>query len=355
MTQSSIDPYNSPPSNTPFQILALVLSVGMHFVIASNLGLFDRLIPVPVKPVGGTVKAVDLTASEQSRVPEAAKAKPLPINPIQAGAEQATQAIPNASSPGVLSGNAPKTNNRTSSKTPQTPASSNPQTNKLGILPKPSNTVKRSDPKYRVDQNNKFPGIQKKSDGSADNQDQSATSRRTRKTNDEQPGNTNPDQPSSPTKTPTTGGSADSSGEKKPPDQKQIPRDTKNKVTQELQEKIKTLQQQIGNSRVDNSIALTQQRYSGRKPSCSKEEDGYVVISIALDNQSKSVGNIPIVFSPFMDAPSPSNSLMQILLQEADRLALVKHSQRTVEQKKKDEGISVIYPIPFGLSKKDCP
>jgi hypothetical protein len=78
------------PSGT-IQVLMLWASVALHLAIGSNLGLFGRLDPIKVKPAGGTVRVVDLTPAEQTRVPEAAKSRPLPIAPTPINPEIATR------------------------------------------------------------------------------------------------------------------------------------------------------------------------------------------------------------------------------------------------------------------------
>ncbi len=64
--------------------LTIVLSIGAHYLIASNLGIFGSFTPLKLKSGGGTVKVVSLTPAEQARVPEAVKSNPLPIdqNPL---------------------------------------------------------------------------------------------------------------------------------------------------------------------------------------------------------------------------------------------------------------------------------
>jgi hypothetical protein len=85
-------------SNGTIQVLMLWASLALHVVIGSNLGLFGSLDPIKVKPAGGTVRVVDLTPAEQTRVPEAAKSKPLPIAPTPVNPETATRTPVNSSS-----------------------------------------------------------------------------------------------------------------------------------------------------------------------------------------------------------------------------------------------------------------
>jgi hypothetical protein len=91
MAQKRTDYSKFTQPNGTIQVLMLWASVALHLVIGSNLGLFGRLDPIKVKPAGGTVRVVDLTPAEQTRVPEAAKSRPLPIAPSQADPEPSTR------------------------------------------------------------------------------------------------------------------------------------------------------------------------------------------------------------------------------------------------------------------------
>jgi hypothetical protein len=104
MAQTSTNFSNSTKSTAVAQILMVGASIGLHYVVASNLGLFGRLDPVILRPTGGTVKVVDLTPAEQTRVPEAAKSRPLPIDPVPANPEPATRTPANPTNPGRSAG-----------------------------------------------------------------------------------------------------------------------------------------------------------------------------------------------------------------------------------------------------------
>lgn len=103
MAQKRTDYSKFTRSNGTVQVLMLWASLALHFLIGSNLGLFGRLDPMKIKPAGGTVRVVDLTPSEQTRVPEAAKSRPLPIAPVPVNPEIATRArsIPIKPKPGT--------------------------------------------------------------------------------------------------------------------------------------------------------------------------------------------------------------------------------------------------------------
>jgi hypothetical protein len=91
MAQKRTDYSKFTQPNGTIQVLMLWASVALHLAIGSNLGLFGRLDPIKVKPAGGTVRVVDLTPSEQTRVPESAKSKPLPIAQTPVNPEIATR------------------------------------------------------------------------------------------------------------------------------------------------------------------------------------------------------------------------------------------------------------------------
>jgi hypothetical protein len=92
MAQKRTDYSKFTRSSGTIQVLMLWASLALHLLIGSNLGLFGRLEPIKVKPAGGTVRVVDLTPAEQTRVPEAAKARPLPIAQIPVNPQPATRA-----------------------------------------------------------------------------------------------------------------------------------------------------------------------------------------------------------------------------------------------------------------------
>jgi hypothetical protein len=91
MAQKRTDYSKFTQPNGTIQVLMLWASVALHLAIGSNLGLFGRLDPIKVKPAGGTVRVVDLTPAEQTRVPESAKSRPLPIAQTPINPEPATR------------------------------------------------------------------------------------------------------------------------------------------------------------------------------------------------------------------------------------------------------------------------
>jgi hypothetical protein len=130
MAQTSLSFSNIARSHTTTQLLMILASIGLHYLIANNLGLFGRLDPVKLKPAGGTVKVVDLTPAEQTRVPQAVRSNPLPIDPTPVNPEPATRAPINTPAPRTPGAFAPPTNRSPlpppSSQIPRTPNSQNP-------------------------------------------------------------------------------------------------------------------------------------------------------------------------------------------------------------------------------------
>lgn len=100
MAQRRTDYSKFTQQNGTIQVLMIWASVLLHLVIGSNLGLFGRLDPLKVKPAGGTVRVVDLTPAEQTRVPEAAKSRPLPIAQAPVNPEISTRAPANSDNGG---------------------------------------------------------------------------------------------------------------------------------------------------------------------------------------------------------------------------------------------------------------
>jgi hypothetical protein len=82
MLHNSSARHQSLRSTVLSQVLAIAISTGMNYLLAINLGLFARFTPPKIRPIIGGVKVVDLTPAEQTRVPAAARSKPLPITPL---------------------------------------------------------------------------------------------------------------------------------------------------------------------------------------------------------------------------------------------------------------------------------
>jgi hypothetical protein len=154
MAQKRTDYSKFTQPNGTIQVLMLWASVALHLVIGSNLGLFGRLDPIKVKPAGGTVRVVDLTPAEQTRVPESAKSKPLPIAQTPVNPEPATRAplrsLPSRN-PGASDAVPPR--NR-----PQLPSPSS-QVPRQPITQKPTNPPQVPQPSIPTNPNSKKPEL----------------------------------------------------------------------------------------------------------------------------------------------------------------------------------------------------
>jgi hypothetical protein len=137
--------------NGTIQVLMLWASLALHVVIGSNLGLFGSLDPIKVKPAGGTVRVVDLTPAEQTRVPEAAKSRPLPITQTPVNPEIATR-IPGSPSLPRNSGGA--SNFVPPRNQPQLP----PPSSQIPRQPSNSPTVRQPNPPVPIPSTNKTSG-----------------------------------------------------------------------------------------------------------------------------------------------------------------------------------------------------
>jgi hypothetical protein len=141
MAQKRIDYSKFTQSNGTVLVLALWASLMLHLVTGSNLDKVGLTNPVKVKPAGGTVRVVDLTPAEQTRVPEAAKSRPLPIAPTPVNPEVATRTPRNISSP------------RNPGAFNFAPPSNRPQ------LPPPSSQVPSNQPVVPTNPNSKKPEL----------------------------------------------------------------------------------------------------------------------------------------------------------------------------------------------------
>jgi hypothetical protein len=221
MAQASTSFANLARSTTTIQILMIGASIGLHFLAASNLSWFGRLDPIKLKPAGGTVKVVDLTPAEQTRVPEAVKSNPLPIAPTQQNPEPATRSpgssfssgnpgtsvvVPNRTQLPPPSSQIPRTPNPR--QPTQSPSVQNPPTNstskrEIPIVPKPSRVL-QDDQGGRSDQGNDVgsSGIPKKRRDPNSNRDTSTNNQDTNSNRTTQP-NINLKPTTTPTKKPS--------------------------------------------------------------------------------------------------------------------------------------------------------
>jgi hypothetical protein len=147
--------------------LTIILSVGAHYLIASNLGIFGSFTPLKLKSGGGTVKVVSLTPAERAKVPEAVRANPAPIAQNTVNPAPVTQpftGIPNAprTDRGNTTSPTPFTNPtvndtvRPSPNRSNNPKTSSPSSSSSIPTPKQSKDPKSSQKSPRV--NNGKPG-----------------------------------------------------------------------------------------------------------------------------------------------------------------------------------------------------
>jgi hypothetical protein len=153
--------------------LTILLSIGVHYVVASNLGIFG-LPPLKPKPFGGTVKVVDLTPAERTRVPEVVRATPVPIvtpSPV-------IRNFPQFSAPLTQPSSIPAPAKSPAATVPQTSSSgSKPNQNSKSPRQPKSGATKPGKPrnsKYSFDKKNRFDGVSP-GQSSSEEQDDSGT------------------------------------------------------------------------------------------------------------------------------------------------------------------------------------
>jgi hypothetical protein len=141
--------------------LTIVLSIGAHYLIASNLGIFGSFTPLKLKSSGGTVKVVSLTPAEQTRVPEAVRSNPLPIAQNPVNPAPATRNFAGFSTTPTIPA-APPTTNRTANPTSPTSQPSSPSNNPNSpsaapsSRPAPEKSTPRRSSSDPFDRNNRF-------------------------------------------------------------------------------------------------------------------------------------------------------------------------------------------------------
>jgi hypothetical protein len=346
MTQTNIDPENSPQSNAAYQLLALVLSVGTHYIVASNLGLFGKLNPVKLVPVGGTVKAVNLNPSEQSRIPEAAKAKPLTVAPTQPVVSSTTRAASSGPNPGVFLGNTPKTSQA------QPSASATPKTKEIDAMPKPSRTIKKNNLNLGFDQSKKVTGFRKSpsfdpsdsrgesrrssrraSESTQDNLNSSASSSQrnntlaTQKTPAPSP-KTTPSPTVTPTPTPTNSPGSEFNQRVRNEIEAGIPYSDKTLKVEERSEIFST-------QNYPPNTSLTP---------CNKKTKTYFVLVILH-------GTLDIELSTFV---TPKDSTALSALEEGISRSNRQQKNRSASVKESDKGKAILYKFKFEYAANSC-
>jgi hypothetical protein len=283
MAQASTSFANLARSTTTTQILMIGASIGLHFLVANNLSWFGRLDPIKLKPAGGTVKVVDLTPAEQTRVPEAVKSNPLPIAPAQQNPEPATR------SPGSsLSSGNPGTSiippNRTplpppSSQIPRTPNSRQPTQSPSVQNPPTNSTSKREIPIVPKPQRSSSQDTEGRDNTDRGNGTEGSKTRKRSGDTDLIPdtsGNNNTDpgtKPIKPSKTPDP--------EPKP---KPKPKNELAQMQQQFNQDIKDLEKSLGGSEnfKERPINPMNKGYPAAINKCSREQNGYILFAILL-------------------------------------------------------------------------
>lgn len=270
--------------------LTIVLSIGAHYLIASNLGIFGAMTPPQLKPVRGTVKVVDLTQAERTRVPEAVKSNPLPIAQNPVNPAPATRSFSGFS-------NAPRTDQGNS--TPSTPPSPvntpspSSSSSKPKTSPSSSSTSKPSKPKGTTlgfDRNNKFgsidnnsttpvekPGTRKDPDssrrsnnGSTNNDDQKDELERKRREEEDRKKREQEDKKK-----------REEEERKKREEEENKKKNSQLAVTRQFnQEVVGDLQRKYPGLQPEKVSAENPNQYKRSIPACDKSQDTYVTVGV---------------------------------------------------------------------------
>jgi hypothetical protein len=339
MVQKKIDFLKFTRSSGTTQVLMFWASLGLHFLVGSNLGWFGRLEPVKFKPVGGDVNVVSLTPAEQSRVPEAVKSKPLSIVPTPVNPQSVTR-ISSSSSPPRNSGGASNfVPPRSQSQLPLQP-SNNPtptvrQPTQPPIVPAPPNnpTSNRS-------------GKQPRSSDSGDNIDTNSRSggRPPRKTVEEPSQSDNPviaknplNPPNSPSPIPSPTNS---------PDTENLSSDFAS-IQKRLNQEVQRLKSSIANSEEKNAELPTKQDYpSGIKSCVGNRKNGYILFAVLRKKEDLTNDSLQITIP----------QISSFLGKQGENLAGQKISQALtyISDQKSDLGKNVIYRFRFEYQAFSC-
>ncbi len=350
MIDTSFPRFRSSKSTILSQVVAVVVSTGINYLLASNLGLFTRLSSIPSRPLTGKVKLVELTPAEKTRVPAAAKADPLVARPSPLSSSSMT-------SPPFSQGNQsarvlpfPKVtpnkaqlkksnsfNPKTTSKNPNKPAITGKplvpsKTSKPGKLPIPIKT-KTALPTSLDSEPSQTPNTQPTNNPTPDNLDDSPAS----------PGNPNKSSPSSPSR--QSSGKSDNSGLQS--------------IQQTFNQDIQKLKKALGAS---NIIERPPQRLPLRpypqktttRFRCSGEKNGYILVAITIDDQG-TVDNSIVPLSSSQELGDKSNNpFIGKALEESDASAQRQHAARIPAIKAAEKGKKVLYPFIFEYDAKTC-
>jgi hypothetical protein len=347
MLDTSLPRFRSSKSAILSQVVAVVVSTGINYLLASNLGLLTRFNTLPDRAPTGKVKVVELTPAEKTRVPAAAKADPLVFTPTLAN-PSSTNASPfgQSNAAGVLPvPNVTPNKNRSKKSNSFNPKTTPKNPNKTSVTGRPLAPSKISKP-------GKLPiPIKTKTALPTSLDAEPSQTPNSKPTTNPTPDNLD----DSPTGTP--GGN---SGQSSPSGQ------SKNKSNNGLQSIQETFNQDIQKLKAalgaSNIIERPPQRlalrpYPQRGTStfrCSGEKNGQILVAITIDDQG-TVDNtiVPLSSSPELGNKS-NNPFIGKTLEEADATAQKQHAARPIALKTVEKGKKVLYPFIFEYDSKTC-
>jgi hypothetical protein len=364
MAQKRTDYSKFTQPNGTIQVLMLWASVALHLAIGSNLGLFGRLDPIKVKPAGGTVRVVDLTPAEQTRVPESAKSRPLPIAQIPVNPETATRSTSNQlpqRNPGASAFVPPR--NPTQLPPPSSQIPRSPSNRIPSQPPQPSvpNSPTSSKPELSAP---KPPRIsqQEGTDSSSPNDNGNKIKVKTRNRPQESKENDGASPPQAPIEQEKIDGVKPERNRDKP--QKNPEKPTKIQKSRELlqaefDKSIRELKESsaVGiNNVIERPTKRLNKPYSSGNP-CSREQNGSIFIAFLLDENGFDVSPKPsLQFSPFLIdiEKDKASSLFDTATKQASQSATEDHEKRSPEQKKAEKGKNILYKFIFEYSASTC-
>lgn len=351
MIDTSFPRFRSSKSAILSQVVAVIVSTGINYLLASNLGLFTKLNDIPSRPLTGKVKVVELTPAEKTRVPAAAKADllattPSPFNPSSTtfppfGQSKGVLPVPNVTPNKNRSEKSNSFNPKTTSKNPNKPAANGQplapsKISKPGKLPIPIKT-KTALPTSLDSEPSQTPDGKLPNNPRPDNLD---------------------DAPASPAGNPNSGGKSSPSSPSRQPSGK-----SDNSGLQSIQkifnQDIQKLKVALGAS---NIIERPPQRLPIRpypqkataRFRCSGDKNGYVLVAITIDDQGTVDSSIvPLSSSPELGDKS-NNPFIGKALEESDANAQKQHDARPPAVKAAEKGKKVLYPFVFEYDAKTC-
>jgi hypothetical protein len=337
-----------PIAAAAIRFLAVVFSTGVHYVVASNLHLFAFPEPLKLRPVGGTVKVVNLTAAEQNRVPNAVKSNPLPIasNPVNPStASQGSSTLPNSVLPPAISpapDPAPSPTRSSSRATPSPAVQPSPERS-VNPSASPTNSL-GLDPNRRL--NNYPPGTS----------GNPSVVQGPQPTTFESGSTTTPTKPSPPT--PFV----------QPPERNPPPTPPSNPSPSSVGNDLvalqklfrESLQAETGSQDVDiqRDLVLKDAAYppAPRRDKCDGNSDQYILIGIILGDSS------PDGYEEDRDEGYvyrtifvPARTELSAFAGELGRAAAQNvHKSRSASQKLQEKGKKVLYKFQFRFDPKTC-